>query len=138
MDTFERFGIAILHEVALGNLEAVRIWGRSQPRDLIALHPELLAPDDPRESLMRLQTLRRSFFDFSALELRALEDDHALVEVRYHMGDEAEEAACLQTLGFLEKFVGIAGGREVRAKLPDDLAGSWATATIVFTGSPKR
>ncbi len=115
MDTFERFGVAILREIAQGQLGAVRLWGRSQAPALIELHPDLLAPGDPRESLMRFQTLRRGFFDFQALEVRALEDDHALVDVGYHMSAEAEEAACVQTLGFLEQLVIVAGGRSVRA-----------------------
>lgn len=117
MGTFERFGVAILREIAQGQLGAVRLWGRSQVPALIEVHPDLLAPGDPRESLMRFQTLRRGFFDFAALEVRAIEDDHALVDVVYYMGPEAEEAACMQTLGFLEQLVTAAGGRDVHGDL---------------------
>jgi hypothetical protein len=119
MATFERFGLAILAEIAGGQMEVVRLWGRFQTDVVTHLHPTLVAPGDPRDSLMRFQVMRRSFFDFDAHAVRAVEDDHALVEVSYHMSPLAEEAASWQTLGFLEQLVGVAGGTDVRAAFVD-------------------
>src|SRR5689334_2590621 len=72
METFERLGIGILREIALGQVEGVRMWGRFQLDAVLKAHPNLLAAGDPRETLMRFQVLRRSFFDYDALDVAHL------------------------------------------------------------------
>lgn len=115
METFERFGLAILDELALGDLLVVRAWGRLQAEQLAKLEPRLLVPGDPRESLMRFQVVRRSFFDFDAVTIPELSDASARVFVDYGMGGRAEQAAGHQTLGFFGRLVELAGASSVRA-----------------------
>jgi len=115
METFERMGLAILAEIAHGDLEMVRAFGRASVDWLCNTYATLVAPDDPRDTLMRFQVLRRSFFDYAALEIGSLCDGEASVLVTYGMGPRAEEAACWQTLGFLERLLEIAGGAQVDA-----------------------
>jgi hypothetical protein len=117
MESFERMGLAILAEVASGDLEAVRAFGRVSIDWLCQQHPNLLAPGDPRDTLMRFQVLRRSFFDYAALEMRSISDGEAAILVRYGMGPRAEEAATWQTLGFFERLLEVAGARDVKAWL---------------------
>jgi hypothetical protein len=108
-------GLGILSEVADNNLLLVRAWGQSQVARLCELHPDLLAPSNPRDSLMRFSVLRNSFFDYRSVELLHVSDEEAVVEVRYGMGKVAEEAAALQTMGFFEKLIQLAGGLDVAA-----------------------
>ncbi|MFW6050703.1 MAG: hypothetical protein ACODAU_05985 [Myxococcota bacterium] len=122
MDTFERYGVAILQEIARGQLDAVRMWGRIQVDALHALHPTLLAEDDVPDTIMRFQVIRRGFFDFDAVEVCEVHDGGARIRVRYHMGRVAEEAATWQTLGFFERLVELAGACWVEAEL---VARSW-------------
>src|SRR5262245_36270332 len=77
METFERYGVAILAEVAHGQLDAVRMWGRFQVDAVRAAYSTLLAPNDPRETMMRFQTLRKTFFDYDALNVVAVDDGSA-------------------------------------------------------------
>jgi len=123
METFERFGNAILKFVALGQLEAVRMWGRFSVDELRAAQPNLVAPGDPVETLQRFRVLRATYFDFDALEIAMLVDDEAQIVIRYHMGARAEEAASLQTMGFFERQLELAGATNVTAKLSER---SWA------------
>jgi hypothetical protein len=116
METFERFGLAILDEIAGGELLVVRAWGRLSVEQLVQADPQLLAPKDPRESLMRFHVLRRSFFDFDAVSIPELSDASARVHVGYGMGMRAEQAACFQTLGFFGRLVELAGSGGVRAE----------------------
>lgn len=116
METFERMGIGIVRELARGQLAAVRLWGSIQFDVVHAVQPTILAPGDPRESMMRFNTLRRALFDYDALEVTEVLDDAATVAVQYGMSPEAEEAACHQTLGFFERLVEAAGGRDVKAR----------------------
>lgn len=122
MATFERMGNAILKEVARDQLEAVRMWGRFSAEPLHRAHPQLVAPGDPVETLMRFRVLRSGFFDFDGLELPTLTHGHAEVIVRYHMGATAEEAASFQTMGFFERLLELAGARHVHARF---LERSW-------------
>jgi hypothetical protein len=115
METFERMGLAILEEIARGNLETVRAFGRVSIDWLCKQYPKLLAAGDPLETLMRFQVLRRSFFEYAALEMSSVSDGEATVSVRYEMSARAEEAASWQTLGFFERLLEVAGASDVRA-----------------------
>ena len=115
METFERMGLAILAVVAQGNLETVRAFGRGSIDWLCRTHPDLVAPGDPRDSLMRFQVLRRSFFSYAALAINHVSDGEASIDVSYGMSDAAEEAAAWQTLGFFERLLEVAGGKDVEA-----------------------
>lgn len=115
MATFERFGVAILTHIEGATMEAVRLWGRFSVNELVNEHPELIAPNQPVESLMRLKVLRETLFDFPAFTVPMLADGSAHVDVRYEMGVVAEEAACHQTMGFCEGVLTLAGATQVQA-----------------------
>jgi hypothetical protein len=115
MESFERMGLAILATIAHGDLETVRAFGRMSIDWLCQQHPGLLAAGDPRDTVMRFQVLRSSFFDYSALEISSVSDGEAALRVGYGMGDQAEEAASWQTLGFFERLLEVAGASDVRA-----------------------
>lgn len=116
METFERLGVAILKEVALGQLEGVRMWGRFQVFSVRKQFPTLVAEGEPRETMMRFGVLADSFFDYGALEVHAVDEDHATVFIRYQMGKVAEETASFQTMGFFEGLLEAAGAKEVHAR----------------------
>lgn len=113
METFEHLGIAILHGLEHVTLDTVRLWGRFSARQLAGEHPELIAPGEPLESLMRLKVMRSTLFDFPAFDVPLLSDGHAQLAITYHMSPEAEEAACHQTLGFCEEVLALAGVADV-------------------------
>jgi hypothetical protein len=115
METFERIGNAIFAEIAGGDLSLVSLWGRLSVDELAALYDGLLVEDNPRESLMRFNVLRGSFFDFPAVTISMLIDHKAHVVIDYQMGEVAEEAASHQTLGFFERLLEASGAREVHA-----------------------
>jgi hypothetical protein len=127
METFERFGVAILAEVGNWQLEAVRMWGRFQLDSVLAVYSTLLAPGDPRETMMRFQTLRRTFFDYDALNVVEVHDGSAAVTIAFGMGRIAEEAAAYQALGFFERLIESARGRSVGARFRSK---SWKGASI--------
>ena len=116
METFERFGNAILREVAASNVEAVRMWGEMSVDQLCASSPNLVAEGDPVETMMRFRVQRATYFDFEALEIPTLVDDHAHVVIHYFMGPMAEEAASYQTMGFFERLLEIGGATNVYAR----------------------
>lgn len=126
MAAFERMGVAILDEIAMGDLGLVRQWGRIQLDWLSHLHPQLVAVGDPPESLMRFKVLRQSFFDYAALAIREVTDGEALVTIAYGMGARAEEAAAWQTLGFFERLLELAGAEGVKLEFA---TASWEGAT---------
>jgi hypothetical protein len=116
METFERLGNGILKEVAAGEVEAVRMWGRLSVDQLREAAPNLVAEGDPIETMMRFRVQRATYFDFEALEIPTLVDDHAHVLIHYYMGPMAEEAASYQTMGFFERLLELAGASSIEAK----------------------
>ncbi len=136
MVAFERMGVAILEEVARGDLGLVEQWGRFSIDWLCNVHPNLLAPNDPRESLMRFKVLRQSFFDYPSLTIRELTDDEASIGIAYGMGAKAEEAASHQTLGFFARLLEVCGAKNVKAGFT---AKSWeGAATTILSLSWTR
>ena len=123
METFERFGNAILTNVANNDLQAVRMWGRFSVDQQMAQRPELVVVGDPVETLQRFRVLRATFFDFPALEITMLLEDEAQIVITYRMGARAEEAASFQTMGFFERQLELAGASNVTSKF---VQRSWA------------
>jgi hypothetical protein len=125
MTTFERMGNQILRTVANDEMFPVRLWGRFSASQLAKIHPMLLEPDQPIETLNRFKVYRETFFDFEALEVTMLVDDAAHIVIRYYMGSPAEEAACNQTMGFFEGLLELAGAKDIEARFSEK---SWANA----------
>jgi hypothetical protein len=115
METFERLGLGILRTVAMGQLDAVRMWGRFQVDSVRKMFPALIAEGNPQETMMRFRVLANSFFDYGALDVELAEHDHAIVRVAYRMSPLAEETASMQTLGFFERLVEESDGQAVHA-----------------------
>jgi hypothetical protein len=115
MDTFERMGLAILAEVAQGELETVRMFGRVSIDWLCKSYDNLVAYRDVRETLMRFHVLRRSFFDYAPVGINSISDGEAKITISYGMRPPAEEAASWQTLGFFERLLEVAGATNVKA-----------------------
>ena len=123
METFERLGVGILHEVARGDLQLVKHFGRVSLDALCNRYDNLVAAGDPNESLLRFRVLRQSFFDYPALDVRSITDHRAQIQIDYRMGAVAEEAASVQTMGFFERLLERCGGSPLRVSLT---ARSWA------------
>jgi hypothetical protein len=109
MDVYERFGLAILEEIAHGDLSLAREQGRKTIDELATRLPELFVPSDPRETFMRFQVLRQSLFDFPAASIGAIHDGEARMEIAYGMSPKAEQAATFQSMGFLERLLELSG-----------------------------
>jgi hypothetical protein len=135
MQSFERMGLAILAEIT-SDMQIVRAWGGAQVDWLRQIHQNLVAPGDPCDTLMRFQVLRRSFFDFPALDIPVLHDGAAAVNVEYAMSPLAEEAASWQTLGFLERLIEVAGARNVAARFSSTSWSGDLLTTITLRWEP--
>jgi hypothetical protein len=133
METYERMGLAIFEEVARGDFEAARQWGRRTIDELAESEPELFSARDPRETFMRFQVLRQALFNFPAAEVIAIRDGKAILEVRYGMAARAEEAAAWQTIGFLERLLELSGAGVIDAFLESTAWGGAPATRIVVT-----
>jgi len=115
MEVFERLGAAILDTVGGGDLGAVRAWGRRSADQLRDTFPSLVVANDPRETLMRFQVVRQTFFDFAAVTVLELSDLEARLRVGYEMAPRAESAAAFQVMGYFEQLLEQAGAERVQA-----------------------
>jgi hypothetical protein len=122
METFERYGNAILKHVARGELFPVQLWGRYSASPLATAYPTLVVAD-PVETLRRFDAMRGTFFDFDAVTLPFLQDGVVHVAIAYQMGMPAEEAASTQTLGFFEGLLKLSGATTIEGALREK---SWA------------
>ena len=139
MTSFERMGNAIFATVARSQIAHVHLWGSMQVKQLRDANPSLLAPGEPVETMRRFHVLRQTFFDFDALEVLFAHDDEAQVVIRYYMGMPAEECAAVQTMGFFEGLLAIAGATGISARFAErSWAGDERTRVDLRWTPPKR
>lgn len=124
MGTFERLGLAILDCFVGEATEPIRMFGRFQISGILGQFPDLLVPNDPRDTLMRFRVLMTSFFNFPALDVLSIDDTSAEVTIRYGMCAAAERAASWQTLGFFESLLSLSGAAHNHCEF---VARSWET-----------
>jgi hypothetical protein len=67
-----------------------------------------------------------------------LHEDEAHVIINYHMGMPAEEAACMQTLGFFEGLLEMAGATEVSARFIERSWGGGERTVLSLRWEPPR
>jgi hypothetical protein len=112
----ERMALAIHNVVAHGDLAMMRLWGQQSVGELIRTNPTLVSTEDPRESLLRFQVLRRSFFNFDAIDIESLYGNYAKIRIDYDASRAAEEIASHQALGFFEKLLELSGATDIQHK----------------------
>ena len=114
MSSFERLNLAILSQTEYPSMDAVRLRGVLSARAFTKAGANLVAANDPVETLMRVRVFRSTLFDFSTFEVPAISEGQARLEIRYGMSARAEEATCQQTIGFCEGVLGLAGAKGIR------------------------
>jgi hypothetical protein len=112
-ESFERMGLAVLHEIAGGNLKAVLAFGQTSLNEMAKAFANLVCKGDPRESLMRFEVLRNSFFNFNAVTIESIFANFAKFRIEYSMSRTAEEAASFQAAGFFLQLLHLAGARKI-------------------------
>lgn len=126
MESFERFGVGILYEIAKHQLDGVQMWGRFSVMPVQQHFPSLVVVGEPSETLTRFRVLARSFFDYGAIEIVSMHEEDALVALLFGMGAEAEETACHQTVGFFLGLLEAAGATNGHGRF---LEKAWEGAT---------
>ena len=103
--TYQHCGVAVLHEIAKGDVELVRAWGRSSMDELMKIYKNLAQESDPLKALEKLQLLRRRFFDFEGLGIVTVGANRVQVTVDLAFGKVADEAYAYQILGTIERLL---------------------------------
>lgn len=116
MDSYERFGLAILREIAHGNMETVRAWGKTSMNELLKVYRQLLKPDNPSRSLNTFGILRSGFFDFEAFSVEALGDKRTHLTIQIGVAPKAQEAIAYQMSGMAEQLAELAGAKKLQAE----------------------
>lgn len=115
-ETFRNIGFAVFKEIAGGDLNVARQFGRFTMKNWIEIYrSSILEPGDPLRSLEKLALIRRKFMD---IENETKVGEHGPDWVRYqiiHYTDEPDEerklAYVYQMAGQLEEVVAQAGGQ---------------------------
>ena len=117
-DTFERIGVALLKIEGEPDFETILALGQAYVNDVVRSFPSLLCPGDPRETIMRFQVLRNSFFNFNAFNIETFFSNYLKMRIQYEMCRLAEKATCYQSAGFFIQLLQFSGAKEVTYKFP--------------------
>jgi hypothetical protein len=113
-DTFERFGLAIFHEIAGGKMEMVRLWGKMSTDLLLKIYKKMLEAGDPARSARNLSVALKVLFDFPGMELETQSPTSLLLKVRFSQNAVAAEAQAYQALGYTERLLDLAGAEQIQ------------------------
>lgn len=114
LETYQRCGVAVLHEIAAGDVQVVRSWGRQSMDELIKIYKNLIKSDDALDSLKKFQVLRSRFFDFEAVQVKPGEGKKVEIKVDTSFGGVADEAYAYQMLGSFERFLELSGAKNIQ------------------------
>ena len=119
----QRMGWAVYQEMAGGDPEAARVYGRANIKKRLETYKNIVVPGDPVASIGKLAALRKTFVDG--------ETDTVLIEkgdnwARYQVVRPTEDfdsnsyfAFCTQVRGHLEGVVEEAGGKDPETKMKE-------------------
>jgi len=116
LETYQRCGVAVLHEIAQGDVQAVRAWGGRSMDELMKIYKNLAEENNPLKALEKLQLLRRRFFDFEGLEISPQGGNRVQVKVDVAFGGVADEAYAYQMLGTVERLLERTGAKKIESK----------------------
>jgi hypothetical protein len=119
METYENVAVAWLHLIGAGNAETFRSLGAKSADRLLTEYPDLVAPGDLRESLIRFLVIRQCLFDFPAVEVVGVSDLDVKLKLEFGMRPDAEQAAAFHTSGFLARLLELGGALNVDVRLAE-------------------
>jgi hypothetical protein len=116
MQTYQRMGAAIFKEIAKGNLQSARLWGKMSMDGLAGLYKDtLVVKNSPIETLEKFRIINLRFFDFEGFAITIIDDKHVSIKIDAGFGTLAAEAYSHQMLGSFERLMELSGAREVKA-----------------------
>ncbi len=119
LDTYQRCGEAVFHELAKGNLEMARLWGRSSMDSLAEIYKNLLVDaKDPVKSLEKFRITYRRLFDFEGFQIQANGERGVRITISPDFGTLAIAAYTFQMLGAFERLIELSGGSEIQWDFP--------------------
>jgi len=139
-DTLDRMAVGIITELAKGDLETVKAWGRVSMERISELNKSILCEDQPMESLMRFKIFRGSLFNFDPIKVVLITSKKVIIELNYGMSEIAEKAAAYHTLGYIERLLELAGAKQIRSEFTSKIWGNdpatvyeveWSEAPLV-------
>lgn len=115
-ETYVRMGDGIFHEVAKGNVELVRMWGRTMVDQFHNASKLVDDSDGPPEAIEKIYVLYDRYFDFKAVEMQLLDGNRLKVDMNDQWGDIAIEAYTFQFLGLVERIIELSGAKNIKTR----------------------
>jgi len=117
----ERAGEAVFKEIAQGNLELAKAWGKFVVEDMgNRFYHHLVRFQDPVGALQRIKTFLKQWYifddpNFQAVDFAQLSPTTVKLTIRYDRPFEFFEPYIYQLAGEFEKIVELNGGKEPKA-----------------------
>lgn len=116
-DTFRNMGEAIFKELAHGDPEAARLWGRNTMDSLAGLYRNnLVVSGDQFRTLKKFIDMQGYFFDFGGFYLSVLGEDHIEIKIDKAFGSRGVQGYNFQMLGSFQRLLELSGATDVKAK----------------------
>jgi len=119
---FRNIAFAVFKEIAGGNLETARAFGRFAVRGLLDIYKSsILVPGDPMQSVLKMAQLKNLFFvgggesKMTTSGPRQLHFEMTLPAEETN--EEGAQAFAYQIAGSIEELIEKAGGKKARTKI---------------------
>ena len=116
LETYQRFGAAVFQEIAKGDPEVARSWGRASMDGLAKIFKNGLIKDNaPLKSLENFSRLSGRFFDFDGFDIKAHGENHVEIKLDRGFGSSFSNAYSHQMLGAFERLFELSGAIDLKA-----------------------
>ena len=114
-ETFQRCGLAVLHEIANDDLKIVRALGRITMQNLVEkTYHKLAQAKDIFDAFKALQAIRSRFFNFASPYYEKAGPSSIRIILEGAPDEEGLEALCYQVIGNYEYLTELYGGKNVK------------------------
>ncbi len=116
LESFQRMGIAVLNEIAQGDVTVAYEWGQKSMDEMLKTYKNLGVKGDPHDALEKFKILRSRFFDFEGLDFVSQTEKSVSVKLDLAYEGVAEEAYAYQMTGSIERLLELAGAEGISSR----------------------
>lgn len=121
-ESFMRMGSAVFREIAQGNLEIVRAFGKMFADNLASVYKSIIIPGDPQNTIGKVYSMQGSFFrDIPSLIAPVLHEPNRTIVKITVTSKEREigepEAFAYQFMGMMEKLIEKVGVKKYQTEV---------------------
>ena len=116
IDSYARFGLAIFKELAKGDLNASKLWGRTSIEQILEIYKNLICEGNPVQSFDKYLVLQKRFMNFDVFEAVLSKDKIIQIKIALAFAQDAHAPFAYQLFGSFERLLELSGAQNLQGR----------------------